>query len=172
MTSKGRDGEDRKFDHPYLQACSMFVGEIMCLVAFNILYFYRKRRAGELEDVIPFVQQEGPSFNRLIFFPPAMMDLLATSTMYVGLNLTFASSFQMLRGAVIVFTGLLSVAFLNRKLTFVKWFGIACIILGLGVVGLSDFSSKGASGLGKNNMITGILIIMMFHYAVFKGNQK
>lgn len=110
---------------------------------------------GELEDVIPFVEQEGSSFNRLVFLPPAMMDLLATSTMYVGLNMTFASSFQMLRGAVIVFTGLLSVAFLNRKLNFIKWFGIFFVILGLAVVGLSDFSSNASSGFGRNNMITG-----------------
>lgn len=45
MSSPGRDGQERKFNHPYLQACSMFVGEIMCLVAFNIVYFYRKRRS-------------------------------------------------------------------------------------------------------------------------------
>lgn len=47
MTLRGSDGEEqeRKFNHPYLQACSMFLGEIMCLIAFNILYFYRKRRA-------------------------------------------------------------------------------------------------------------------------------
>ena len=30
--------------------------------------------------------------------PPAMCDMLATSTMYMGLTLTYASSFQMLRG--------------------------------------------------------------------------
>ncbi|ODN03330.1 Solute carrier family 35 member F6 [Orchesella cincta] len=161
MSSPGIDGQSRKFNHPYLQACSMFVGEIMCLVAFNLVYFYRKRRAGELEEVIPLTESQGTAFNRLIFLPPAMMDLLATSTMYVGLNLTFASSFQMLRGSVIVFTGLLSVAFLNRSLTFVKWFGISFILLGLGIVGLSDFSTHGADGHGKNNMITGDLLIVM-----------
>ncbi|CAL8143585.1 unnamed protein product [Orchesella dallaii] len=162
MSSPGTDGESRKFNHPYLQACSMFVGEIMCLIAFNLVYFYRKRRAGELEEVIPLTESQGTPFNRLIFLPPAMMDLLATSTMYVGLNLTFASSFQMLRGAVIVFTGLLSVAFLQRSLTFVKWFGISFILLGLAIVGLSDFSSHGSGdGHGKNNMITGDLLIVM-----------
>lgn len=90
-----------------------------------------------------------------------MMDLFATSTMYVGLNLTFASSFQMLRGAVIVFTGLLSVAFLNRQLTFIKWFGISFIIVGLAIVGLSDFTTSGTNAFGKNNMITGDLLIVM-----------
>ena len=39
------------------------------------------------------------NFNPLIFLPAAMCDMCATSTMYVGLNLTYASSFQMLRGS-------------------------------------------------------------------------
>jgi drug/metabolite transporter (DMT)-like permease len=76
--------------------------------------------------------------------------------MYVGLNLTYASSFQMLRGAVIVFTGLLSVTFLNRTLEYIKWFGIAFVILGLGVVGTSDFVFKTGDSYGRNNIITGI----------------
>ena len=38
------------------------------------------------------------NFNPLIFFPPAMFDMIATSLMYVGLALTYSSSFQMLRG--------------------------------------------------------------------------
>ena len=41
------------------------------------------------------------NFNPLIFLPAAMCDMCATSTMYVGLNLTYASSFQMLRGSYI-----------------------------------------------------------------------
>ena len=39
-----------------------------------------------------------PRFNYLVFLPPACCDILATSIMYIGLNLTTASSFQMLRG--------------------------------------------------------------------------
>lgn len=37
-------------------------------------------------------------FSPFILFVPAMCDMIATSIMYVGLNLTYASSFQMLRG--------------------------------------------------------------------------
>ena len=41
-----------------------------------------------------------------IFLPPALCDMTATSVQYIGLTLTYASSFQMLRGAVIIFTGI------------------------------------------------------------------
>ena len=102
------------------------------------------------------------TYNPWIFFPPAICDLIATSTMYVGLNLTYASSFQMLRGALIVFTGLLSVAFLNRKLKVYEWTGIAFVIGGLVVVGLSDFLFKATGeNKGRNSIITGDLLIIM-----------
>lgn len=41
------------------------------------------------------------SFNPLVLLPPAMCDMVATSVMYIGLTLTYASSFQMLRGGLI-----------------------------------------------------------------------
>lgn len=54
--------------------------------------------------------------------------------MYIGLNLTFASSFQMFRGAVIIFVALLSVAFLQRRLVAREWTGIFIIVIGLAMV--------------------------------------
>lgn len=42
-------------------------------------------------------------FSPLLFFVPAMLDMVATSLMYIGLTMTYASSFQMLRGAVIIY---------------------------------------------------------------------
>ena len=44
---------------------------------------------------------EGPQptpFNPLIFWPAAICDMTATSIQYIALTLTYASSFQMLRG--------------------------------------------------------------------------
>ena len=73
------------------QAVGMFLGELSCLLAFSIVCLYHKKKdlPMELGD---------QSFNRFIFLPAAMLDMCGTSLMYVGLNLTFASSFQMLRG--------------------------------------------------------------------------
>lgn len=86
----------------------MFLGELMCLIVFFIVYLIRKRLwqsrnavgAGgsvtELDDNND--EPKIPKFNPLIFLPPALCDVLATSISYVGLNLTTASSYQMLRG--------------------------------------------------------------------------
>lgn len=42
-------------------------------------------------------------------------------------------------GAVIVFVGIFSVVFLNRRLTKQEWGGIFLVIGGLALVGVSDF---------------------------------
>jgi drug/metabolite transporter (DMT)-like permease len=76
-------------------------------------------------------------------------------TMYIGLNLTYASSFQMLRGSVIVFVAIFSMIFLQKKLLLREWTGIAFIIIGLTAVGLSDIMG---SSTGKDANRTDILI--------------
>lgn len=75
----------------------MFIGEFACLIVFKALYRIYSKRADGSEDVKELTKGNR-TFSPLVFFLPAMCDMLATSTMYVGLNLTYASSFQMLRG--------------------------------------------------------------------------
>ncbi|CAH2245493.1 solute carrier family 35 member F6 [Pelobates cultripes] len=155
FSAKGCKGsESHEFQHPFLQAVGMFLGELSCLAVFYILVF-RDRRSPE-----PTVSTSQP-FNALLFLPPALCDMTGTSIMYVALNMTSASSFQMLRGAVIIFTGLLSVAFLGRKLECSQWIGIIVTIGGLVVVGLADLLSGPSSGKSLSNVITGDLLIIM-----------
>lgn len=105
MTSKSSDGQERGFNHPFLQACGMFLGEMMCMVAYYVLRWRRKRAEARARD--PDAPQElGPpetNFSPFIFLPPAMCDMTATSIQYIGLTLTYASSFQMLRGKIIFY---------------------------------------------------------------------
>lgn len=58
--------------------------------------------------------------------------------MNVGLLLTSASVYQMLRGAVVIFTGVFSYFFLNRRLKVFEWFSLFMVVLGVGIVGLSS----------------------------------
>ncbi|XP_075915410.1 solute carrier family 35 member F6-like isoform X2 [Petromyzon marinus] len=71
----------------------------------------------------------------------------------------------MLRGAVVVFTGLLSVGFLGRRLTASHWSGIGLTIAGLIIVGLADFLGGGAGGGSAphrlSEIITGDLLIVL-----------
>lgn len=81
--------------------------------------------------------------------------------MYVGLNLTYASSFQMFRGSVIIFVALLSVGFLGRQLGSREWTGIFAVIIGLVIVGAADFMTQSPDHTqSRNNVITGDLLII------------
>ncbi|XP_030054521.1 solute carrier family 35 member F6 [Microcaecilia unicolor] len=142
------------FQHPFLQATGMFLGELSCLAAFYLL-LCRDRRRPESNMTPP------QPFNSLLFLPPALCDMTGTSIMYVALNMTSASSFQMLRGAVIIFTGLLSVAFLGRKLQWNQWIGIFITIAGLVVVGLADLLSSTDGKQQLSKIITGDLLIIL-----------
>lgn len=92
-----------------------------------------------------------------LFLFPAVCDVTATSAMYVGLYLTSASSYQMLRGSVIIFTGLASRIFLRKKLHWYKWLGMFVILGGLFIVGCADFfnvncESTSTSGSGNDTL--------------------
>ena len=70
--------------------------------------------------------------------------------MYFGLTLTFASSFQMLRGAVMLFTAIFSVIFLKAIIQMFRWAGIGVVIVGLAAVGVSDMLKEIHNGGGKD----------------------
>lgn len=156
FSAKGcHDDAVHDFNHPFVQAVGMFLGEFSCLAVFYILLCQDRRRPERRMN-------PGQSFNPLLFLGPAMCDMTATSIMYVALSMTSASSFQMLRGAVIIFTGLLSVAFLGRRLRASQWIGILITILGLIIVGLADFFSGHSGDTHKlSDVITGDLLIIM-----------
>jgi drug/metabolite transporter (DMT)-like permease len=83
---------------------------------------------------IPAAQRYSP----WIFAIPACLDLLASTLMAFGLMLTYASTFQMLRGSVVFFTSILSYLFLKRSLRAHQWTGLIALIIGLVLVGASS----------------------------------
>lgn len=161
MEAESSDGEVRKFVHPFLQALSMFLGEILCLIAFKLLYYIFRNKGNGLEDT-HILTKGNRQFNPFILMIPAMCDMVGTSVMYIGLNMTYASSFQMFRGSVIIFVGLLSISFLGRRLKILEWGGMVLVIIGLVVVGLSDFlnGGNGDESHNSNDVITGDMLII------------
>lgn len=161
MKSESTDGKVRPFVHPFLQACGMFIGEMTCMLAFFIVRWFNQRKARrQAEESRREDAPEEPAdrsmsaetpFSPFVFLPPALCDMTATSIQYIGLTLTYASSFQMLRGAVIIFTGILSVVFLRRRLEWFRWVGILFVIGGLVTVGTTDIIYSGNTNSTDTN---------------------
>ena len=110
------------------------MGETACLIAFYSQYYYHKFFK---KNSTQFGSQK---FSTIVFIIPACCDALATSLVFVGLNLTYASSFQMLHSTVIIFTSLLS---LESTLHWYRWVGMITVIAGSVIVGLKDIISDG-----------------------------
>lgn len=44
LESENSAGDAQPFNHPFLQACTMFIGESLCLLVFSISHFAKKRK--------------------------------------------------------------------------------------------------------------------------------
>lgn len=152
QTADNRYGElNVAFNHPFVQAAAMFMGEMLCLLAYFLLRWRSKSKGEKLPET--------KKFSPFIFVLPALCDLTATSTMYVALVLTNTSSFQMLRAAVVVFTSILSMIFLKRKIKMYQWFGVSMVVLGTVVVGLESFVCSDSSSSASNPLLGNALIV-------------
>jgi drug/metabolite transporter (DMT)-like permease len=141
------------FEQPMIQTLNMFVGEIMCLLW---LLFYRNNSEYTLvQNEIDYFDniEDKPYTSSLLLFFPAACDCMSSTLMNIGLMFTSASIFQMLRGSIVIFTGIISTGFLGVKYRLNQWLSLIVIFLGIGVVGISNITTD------KNTVIGIILII-------------
>lgn len=130
------------FSHPFMQTWLMFVGEFSCFFAFYAWLGYRKLKN------LPIVEGEHHALPviPLVYLIPACCDFTASTTMYIGLTMTQASVFQMLRGATVLFTAILSRILLKRIFQTYQWVGMVLVVVGLLCVGLSSLVQAKISG--------------------------
>lgn len=140
----GWNTPEHKFVHPWFQTIIMFIGEALCV--FGFIYQRQSARKKEQKNIqegnAPAAQEIGGVNARIwqpILILPTFLDLLGTSFGGIGLVYCAPSIWQMLRGSIIIFTGLLSWIFLKRKLKPFRWFAICFTIIGLVAVGCSSY---------------------------------
>ncbi|EJW86809.1 hypothetical protein WUBG_02278 [Wuchereria bancrofti] len=112
--------DNRHFNHPFVQAICMFIGELSCLFVYIIARYIQNHR-----DQTSSYTDEGSE-----------------------------------SGAVIIFTGLFSVAFLKSYLQGFRWLGMGLITVGLVIVGMSDIFDEN-SKRDISGIITGDLLIII-----------
>jgi drug/metabolite transporter (DMT)-like permease len=144
-----------KFNHPAVQTLSMFLGETLCLIAFFVSSRISKTRAH-------YDALDGPpktKFPIWTFLIPSMCDMTGSTLMYIGLLLTYPSVYQMLRGMIVVFTGVFSRIFLKRVLHPHHYLGMLSIIIGTIMVGLSSVL-YGSHDKATNPLLGDVLVVI------------
>ncbi|KAF4665639.1 hypothetical protein FOL47_004493 [Perkinsus chesapeaki] len=152
IISIGVEGEPKFFKKPWFNTLTMFLG--MCIVL--VIHFVslcvsqlRKRNTRAAARQQPLLRAGAPppvettSFTKasmLIAFPAAL-DLVATVFCFLGLLYNSASVYQMLRGSMIIFSAVFSVAFLKRQLKAFHWFGVFLCVVAVVVVGVANMRS-------------------------------
>ena len=73
------------------------------------------------------------------------------------------SVYQMVRGALVLWVGLLSLIFLDRKLAKPQWLALATVMLGVAVVGASSLGIKKVDTTEEptGSPLVGILLILV-----------
>ncbi|KIJ17455.1 hypothetical protein PAXINDRAFT_168112, partial [Paxillus involutus ATCC 200175] len=137
------------YEQPVWQTLQMFLGEMLCFLP--VLYTWLRTRSQATpvflpedcdEDEHPQIKpatasQELRGWKLLLLWFPAACDLTGTTLMNVGLLYTPVSIYQMTRGALVLFVGLLSVIFLRRRLWLYQWISLLTVMAGVSLVGYS-----------------------------------
>lgn len=151
------DGNPVHFQHPAVQSACMFFGELLCLVPYAYLR-WRKRslriKAGAAGR--PLVAKAF-KFNRMLAFAiPALCDACATTLLNIGLFYTYASTYQMLRGTLVLFAGMFTILILRKRLHLHHWLGMVLITAGAMLVGaasvIDSFTEPKGGGNGLSLM--------------------
>jgi drug/metabolite transporter (DMT)-like permease len=145
-----------EFNHPILMAACMFSGEVLCLIVHYVSSACRPRDR----------QAEVPKH---IFALPAMADIIGTGIMYVGLTLTSASVYQMLRGSVIIFTSALSAIFLRRRQWGYHYVAMLTVFCGVLTVGGASSSDAVESRRAGNGALLGNALVIISQ--IFTASQ-
>lgn len=172
------------FAHPFTQAFFMFCAESCCFVVFVSMLAWKKYVAPRLANAGAGTAQgredgggetgapvgvliAGEDYalpcNPCVWLLPSGADFLASIIQNVGMTLTYASVYQMLRGATVVWIAIISYFWLRRRFTKVELWGMGFVVGGLSLVGLSSIlsgkTSAGDRDKHKNMMLGNLLII-------------
>jgi drug/metabolite transporter (DMT)-like permease len=122
----------RPFDYPFFQTMLMMLGELMCLGAFLQSTGTQK--------------QENANFPMWIMALPVTCDWTATTLVNATYVILPASTIQMCRGCIVIFTCLFSVVFLGRKQQAFHYVGVALVAVGITIVSMQALFDPSGSG--------------------------
>ncbi|KAF8567293.1 hypothetical protein P879_04649 [Paragonimus westermani] len=158
---------EHNFNKPWFQTFTMFFGEIQCFLVYVFWNSRRKLTKEQLKIQVsleefkmkPTEKKKVPLIN-WIFLPLAICDLLATIVSGIGLLYIDASIWQIMRGSLIVFAGILSVTVLRRKLRCFHWTGMLITMCGLVLVGAKSIFSGQSTRYTPSQSAIGVVLVL------------
>eukprot|EP00188_Purpureofilum_apyrenoidigerum_P002779 Plantae.Rhodophyta-Purpureofilum_apyrenoidigerum.ctg28382.p1 GENE.Plantae.Rhodophyta-Purpureofilum_apyrenoidigerum.ctg28382~~Plantae.Rhodophyta-Purpureofilum_apyrenoidigerum.ctg28382.p1 ORF type:complete len:423 (+),score=90.50 Plantae.Rhodophyta-Purpureofilum_apyrenoidigerum.ctg28382:128-1396(+) len=159
----GLYAKDERFEKPWFQVFAMFVGMSLCIIIDKRT---RRTHSGNEEEKrkllagVSLDAEQSTSWKDIAAINwPTIFDLLATGLSTTGLLYTSVSVYQMLRGAQLIFTALLSIIFLKRKLDKFNWTGILISITGIALVGMANVYAE-KNPKSQQEQLFGVMIII------------
>ncbi|RDB24071.1 Solute carrier family 35 member F6 [Hypsizygus marmoreus] len=144
------------YEQPVWQTLQMFLGEMLCFLPVFYTWLSTRHQSSsvhlppdsEYDPHVPIKlgtsSQHLTGWKVLLLWIPALCDLTGTTLMNVGLLYTPVSLYQMTRGALVLFVGVLSVVFLRRHLWLYQWVSLIIVMAGVALVGFSGSLIKDA----------------------------
>ncbi|KAH8369468.1 hypothetical protein KR009_011946 [Drosophila setifemur] len=180
----GSDGQLHGFQHPVVFTLLMFFGEFLCFVAYKLIRLISSRRGvsaelltkrdklvirylpqpvGELDSILG---QGSSEFSPMSMLLPTVLDVVSSILLFTGLYLTYATSFQMIREATLIFVGIFSTMLLNHSLGSQHFLAILIISCGLLVIISQDVRPVDNDGQilphsDYKSILTGDLLILI-----------
>jgi len=156
------------WNHPFLQGFNMFVGEFLCLILYVILTKYSPGVFNEDEVNTSGIHIKEGSRNKVhiwLALIPSILEIINCSLEYASLSLINQSIYVMMRGGIPIATAGLSVIFLGTVLLRHEIVGLLLAVLGIIVVGLTQYLNgiAGASSAeaAQNDINTGIMCVLL-----------
>ncbi len=148
------DPNQEPFNKPWIGNLFMFIGEAMLFAA--VFSETRRRTSVEADEE----EANLPPLPAHYLAIPASLDVLGSGLSGVSMLFISASVWQMLRGSMIIYTAILSVIFLKRRLSQQHVTGLLIAFLGLSMVGLSAYLDSESSEL--YNVFVGTVLFDRF----------
>ena len=159
-------GKNMSYNHPFFQTFTMFIGEIICLLMYAIIYYKETKKHGDIMQSPALIDAKKKGLktdiNVFILAIPACFDIIASTLMFVALTMIAASIYQMMRGLLVFVAAMMSVIFLKRRFYRHHWTALAFVVGGVAIVGASPvlYPDDDSGNTDSSNAIFGILLVV------------
>jgi drug/metabolite transporter (DMT)-like permease len=155
------------FGKPWFLTLVMFVAEVLALVFYQISLRLKANSpdSAMYTDLVegndsPVTASRTPPSRLRLYLTlglPALCDLVGSALMGIGLLYIDASIWQMLRGALTIFSALLHAFVLKRKQRSCMWAGVILVTVSLVIVGFAAVTSS--HGVANEGVTMGEVIV-------------